>query len=253
MADGSTKAIQDIKVGDTVMATDPQTGETRPKQVTATITTPDDKEFTDLTLTDDASPRGPPVAITSTSHHPYWSETRRQWSDAGDLVPGEQLRKPNGTTLTVQATRNYPYAVTTYNLTVDDFHTYYVLAGATPVLVHNCGDEDDFQIEDHVEPRHVAGGDENVEGKSTFAPELSDRDSLLNLASQSKRFIGRVQQATGNVRWVIDTGRNMGTDEHSLPTTFLTIVRRPNEGWDAGNLVTMHPGLPRDLTRPFAQ
>ncbi|OEJ22302.1 polymorphic toxin-type HINT domain-containing protein [Streptomyces subrutilus] len=130
---------QDIEVGDTVMATDPQTGETSPKQVTATITTPDDKEFTDLTLTDDASPRGPPVAITSTSHHPYWSETRRQWVDAGDLTPGEQLRQPDGTTLTVQTTRDYPYAVTTHNLTVDDFHTYYVLAGATPVLVHNCG------------------------------------------------------------------------------------------------------------------
>ncbi|MFB7468246.1 polymorphic toxin-type HINT domain-containing protein [Streptomyces sp. NPDC056224] len=143
MADGSTKAIQDIKVGDTVMATDPQTGETRPKQVTATITTPDDKEFTDLTLTDDASPRGPPVAITSTSHHPYWSETRRQWSDAGDLVPGEQLRKPDGTTLTVQATRNYPYAVTTHNLTVDDFHTYYVVAGGTSALVHNCSTADE--------------------------------------------------------------------------------------------------------------
>ncbi|MEN3614291.1 hypothetical protein AAH979_32675 [Plantactinospora sp. ZYX-F-223] len=26
-----------------------------------------------------------------------------------------------------------------YNLTVDDIHTYYVLAGTTPVLVHNCG------------------------------------------------------------------------------------------------------------------
>ncbi len=26
-----------------------------------------------------------------------------------------------------------------YNLTVDGLHTYYVLAGATPVLVHNCG------------------------------------------------------------------------------------------------------------------
>jgi hypothetical protein len=25
-----------------------------------------------------------------------------------------------------------------YNLTVQDLHTYYVLAGATPVLVHNC-------------------------------------------------------------------------------------------------------------------
>ncbi|MEU9143988.1 polymorphic toxin-type HINT domain-containing protein [Streptomyces sp. NPDC048349] len=139
MADGTTKAIEDIRVGDTVMATDPQTGETRPKRVTATITTPDDKDFTDLTLTDDASPRGPPVAITSTSHHPYWSETRHQWTDAGDLTPGEQLRQPDGTTLTVQTTRDYPYAVTTHNLTVDDFHTYYVLAGATPVLVHNCG------------------------------------------------------------------------------------------------------------------
>ncbi|WP_330299403.1 polymorphic toxin-type HINT domain-containing protein [Streptomyces sp. NBC_00503] len=138
MADGTTKAIQDIRVGDTVMATDPQTGETRPKKVTATITTPDDKEFTDLTLTDDAAPRGPPVKITSTSHHPYWSETRHQWIDAGELATGEQLRQPNGTTLTVKGTLNYPYAVTTHNLTVDDFHTYYVMAANAPVLVHNC-------------------------------------------------------------------------------------------------------------------
>jgi len=26
------------------------------------------------------------------------------------------------------------------NLTVADLHTYYVIAGTTPVLVHNCGD-----------------------------------------------------------------------------------------------------------------
>ncbi|MFJ8011073.1 polymorphic toxin-type HINT domain-containing protein [Streptomyces sp. NPDC096339] len=139
MADGTTKAIEDVEVGDKVLATDPQTGATKPKTVTATITTPDDKEFTDLALTDDANPRGPPATLTSTSHHPHWSETRRKWLDAGDFTPGEQLRQPDGTTLTVQATRNYPYAVTTHNLTVDDFHTYYVLAGATSVLVHNCG------------------------------------------------------------------------------------------------------------------
>ncbi|WP_448700962.1 polymorphic toxin-type HINT domain-containing protein, partial [Streptomyces avidinii] len=139
MADGTSKAIEDVQVGDEVLATDPQTGETEAKTVTATITTPDDKEFTDLTLTDDANPRGPPVTLTSTSHHPHWSETRRQWLDAGDFAEGEQLRQPDGSTLTVKATRNYPLAVTTHNLTVDDFHTYYVLAGATPVLVHNCG------------------------------------------------------------------------------------------------------------------
>lgn len=138
MADGTAKPIEDLRDGDTVMATDPQTGETAPRTVTATITTPDDKDFTDLTLTDDANPRGPPVAITSTYHHPYWSETRHQWVDAGELTQGEQLRQPNGTTLTVGAVRSYPYAVTTHNLTVDDFHTYYVLAGAASVLVHNC-------------------------------------------------------------------------------------------------------------------
>jgi hypothetical protein len=29
-----------------------------------------------------------------------------------------------------------------YNLTVADVHTYYVVAGDTPVLVHNCGADD---------------------------------------------------------------------------------------------------------------
>ncbi|MFB7977870.1 RHS repeat-associated core domain-containing protein [Streptomyces vinaceus] len=138
MADGTTKEIQDVRVGDTVLATDPQTGETRPQQVTATITTPDDKDFTDLTLTDESDPRAPPVQLTSTLHHPHWNETRHQWVDAGEFTPGEQLRRPDGTTLTVKSKRNYPYAVTTHNLTVNHFHTYYVLAGSVPVLVHNC-------------------------------------------------------------------------------------------------------------------
>ncbi|MFE3186843.1 Hint domain-containing protein [Streptomyces violascens] len=100
MADGTTKAMEDLRIGDKVMATDPQTGETRPETVTATITTPDDKHFTDLTLTNDASPRGPPAKITSTHHHPYWSETRHQWTDAGELRVGEQLRQPDGILLT---------------------------------------------------------------------------------------------------------------------------------------------------------
>ncbi|MDJ0383692.1 polymorphic toxin-type HINT domain-containing protein [Streptomyces sp. G-G2] len=144
MADGSAKAIEEVKDGDVVMATDPQTGETRPETVTATITTPDDKDFTDLTLTDEASPRGPPAKITSTYHHPYWSETRHQWVDAGELTAGEQLRQPDGSLLTVQRTRSYPYAVTTHNLTVNNLHTYYVLAGAAPVLVHNCPTVDEL-------------------------------------------------------------------------------------------------------------
>ncbi|WP_406204350.1 polymorphic toxin-type HINT domain-containing protein [Kitasatospora sp. NBC_01560] len=132
MADGTVKPIEQVVDGDVVMATDPQTGETAPETVTTTITTPDDKDFTDLTLA------GESTVITSTHHHPYWSETRKQWVDAGELTVGEELRKPDGSTSVVRSVRNYLDAVVTHNLTVDRVHTYYVVAGATPLLVHNC-------------------------------------------------------------------------------------------------------------------
>ncbi|MFJ3913835.1 polymorphic toxin-type HINT domain-containing protein [Streptomyces vinaceus] len=68
--------------------------------------------------------RGKPPRSADRNHlHPYWSETRHQWVDAGELTPNEHLRQPDGTTVTVQANHNYPYAVTTHNLTVNDFHT----------------------------------------------------------------------------------------------------------------------------------
>ncbi|MFI6050718.1 polymorphic toxin-type HINT domain-containing protein [Streptomyces violascens] len=163
MADGTTKALEDLHIGDKVMATDPQTGETRPESVTATITTPDDKDFTDLTLTNDASPRGPPSRITSTHHHPYWSETRHQWIDAGELQAGEHLRQPGGTLLTIRAVRNYQYAVTTHNLTVNQLHTYYVLAGVTAVLVHNC---------DEVVDAVMARAEEVADGTKSTRPGM---------------------------------------------------------------------------------
>lgn len=47
------------------------------------------------------------------------------------------LRTDKGATLPVTATRTYTGVKDTYNLTVADLHTYYVLAGTIPVLVHN--------------------------------------------------------------------------------------------------------------------
>ncbi|MCX2183748.1 Rhs family-like protein [Streptomyces sp. SKN60] len=252
MADGSSKAIEDVEIGDQVVATDEQSGSTQARPVVAQIIGEGRKNLVEITIDTDGAKGDASEKITATDGHPIWVPSLHSWLKATDLTAGDVLRTSSGTWVQVTEVKRWTQHKKVRNLTVAGEHTYYVLAGSAPILVHNCGDEDDFQIEDHVEPRHVAGGAENVEGKSTFAPELSDRDSLLNLASQSKRFIGRVQEATGNVRWVIDTGKHMGTDEKGLPTTILTIVRRPNEGWDAGNLVTMHPGLPRDLTKPFA-
>ncbi|MFJ9775510.1 polymorphic toxin-type HINT domain-containing protein [Kitasatospora sp. NPDC101157] len=133
LADGSTKPIEEIQTGDTVQATNPSTGETRAQKVTDVIKTLTDVDFTDLTIhtaNDDQT-------LTSTQHHPYWNETTNRWTNAADLEAGQTLRQPNGSRATITAVHSYQKPTVTYNLTVSEFHTYYVLAGATPVLVHN--------------------------------------------------------------------------------------------------------------------
>ena len=132
----SSTPIRDIHVGDSVEATNPLTGETKPEKVQAVIKTLTDTDFTDITVAG-----GGTHVLTSTQHHPYWDVTEHRWANATDLHPGDALRLPNGHTARIRTVRDYTGHTVTYNLTVTDLHTYYVLAGTTPVLVHNaCGE-----------------------------------------------------------------------------------------------------------------
>ncbi|UUU24245.1 polymorphic toxin-type HINT domain-containing protein [Streptomyces sp. DSM 40750] len=133
MADGTTKDIEDIELGDEVQATDPETGESGPRKVTRLIVTQDDKHFNELSIaTDDGIEE-----LTATYEHPFWSPSEGDWIEAGDLTTGMTLLTDDGDTVIVTGNRAYTERATTYNLTVSDLHTYYVLAGETPVLVHN--------------------------------------------------------------------------------------------------------------------
>ncbi len=134
LADGSSKPIEDLVQGGEVLATDPETGETSNKSITATIFTEDDKTYVDLSF---QTPYGIKT-ITTTGHHPFWSESDQAWKHAEELKSGEPLRADDGSPVVIAAVRVYEAFNETYNLTVADLHTYYVLAGATPVLVHNC-------------------------------------------------------------------------------------------------------------------
>jgi hypothetical protein len=133
MADGTTKAIDDVRIGDVVLATAPETGHTEGRTVTRTIYTPNDTDFVDITINVGTA------QITATQHHPFWSPSAHRWIDAGDLVPGQTLRTDDGGTVTVVRVHRYQQLHPAYNLTVDSLHTYYVLAGNTAVLVHNSG------------------------------------------------------------------------------------------------------------------
>ncbi|QEU82598.1 hypothetical protein CP968_00135 [Streptomyces subrutilus] len=134
MGDGSSRPIEDVQVGDQVTSTDPLTHVTGPRQVEAAIFTPDDRVFADLSIWSN----GFQGSVTATEHHPFWSETHQSWKDAADLADGEDLRTADGGTARVTSTHRWETLQPAYNLTVRDLHTYYVLAGSTPVLVHNA-------------------------------------------------------------------------------------------------------------------
>ncbi|MBY8876850.1 LamG-like jellyroll fold domain-containing protein [Actinacidiphila acidipaludis] len=210
LADGSTKSIDKVKVGDTIANSVPGVAGTEAHKVTAVIVTKTDHDFVDLTIkertrtavkavaakaakkaafglaasaavlgalagthhagadhtgADHAAPAAAVVSqaavspgtagaqaaskasspeatakaahLTTTFHHPFYDETRSSFVDARDLHAGDVLQTPTGTA-EVTGVRIYHANTTTYDLTIGSLHTYYVEAGATPVLVHNC-------------------------------------------------------------------------------------------------------------------
>ncbi|MGP4010195.1 polymorphic toxin-type HINT domain-containing protein [Streptomyces sp. 4N124] len=138
LADGSTKPIEKVKLGDKVVTTDPKAGKATVREIAGTIVTEDDKSFSDLTVKD-ASGRA--QALVATTTHPFWVESEQAWIKAGELEPGMTLHTPSGDTVDVTANRRFEERQRTHDLTVTGIHAYYVLADATPVLVHNCGGE----------------------------------------------------------------------------------------------------------------
>ncbi len=134
-ANGSTVPIEDIDIGDEVLAFDPATGEEGPREVTDTITGDGQKTLVDITVTDTDDNTS---TLTATPEHPFWAPKAGTWVDAINLEPGTWLRTSTGTWPQTTATDTRTVAdQQVHNLTINDLHTYYVLTGSTEVLVHN--------------------------------------------------------------------------------------------------------------------
>ncbi|MEU1118401.1 MULTISPECIES: polymorphic toxin-type HINT domain-containing protein [unclassified Streptomyces] len=138
MADGSTKSIRDVDIGDKVLATDPKTGKTKVRTVTAEIRGKGAKNLVKVTIDTNGRKSGGTASVTATDGHPFWVPELGKWVDATDLRSGQQLRTSAGTYIQITSVARWTQTAGVYNLTVSDLHTYYVLAGETPVLVHNC-------------------------------------------------------------------------------------------------------------------
>ncbi|WP_285472750.1 polymorphic toxin-type HINT domain-containing protein, partial [Actinoplanes sp. NBRC 101535] len=139
MADGSTKAIADVRVGDLVLATDPETGETRAEEVTALIVGSGSKNLVKVTI--DGGEGSDTAEVIATDKHPFWVSGLNEWVDATDLRAGQWLRTGTGTRVQITALERWVNPqVTVHNITVDDLHTYYELFRATSRLLSVAGE-----------------------------------------------------------------------------------------------------------------
>jgi hypothetical protein len=142
MADDTTRAIEDIKIGDQVVATDPKMGRTEAKPVTALISGNGAKHLVKITVDVDGAGDTATDDVTATDNHPFWVPALRQWVDAEQLQPGMWLRTSAGTHVQITAIKAWVAVERVHNLTIDGLHTYHVLAGDQAILVHNTGPGD---------------------------------------------------------------------------------------------------------------
>ncbi|MFJ5288172.1 RICIN domain-containing protein [Streptomyces sp. NPDC088348] len=165
LADGSHRAIDSLRVGDLVTATDLKTGDRRAEPVTATFKHDTDR-LVDITFADG-------TGLTSTTGHRVYA-VGRGWVLVSELRTGDRLRGPDGAARTVDGSQVRaglaPQRV--FDLTVGDLHTFYVRTeGDRPqdVLVHNClnvaADEVKYPesgahtVRDHVSPDPAKAAD----------------------------------------------------------------------------------------------
>ena len=120
-------AIENIKAGDKVISTDPETFETAEKTVLETYIR-EDRKLIHLTINGEE--------IVTTETHPFYVN-HRGFVNAGELKVEDKLLDSNGNILLIEKieVELTDKPTTVYNFQVEDFHTYYV--GENGVWVHN--------------------------------------------------------------------------------------------------------------------
>jgi hypothetical protein len=130
MADGSTKPIEEVQPGDRVLTDDPEDNEgPRIQEVTEAHKTATYRLF-HIQIAGEHSGE-----ILSTGRHPFW--TKRGWVAAEELTTTDLLLDEVGCLVEIDSIAAESRDTPTFNLSVGGDHTFFVVAGKTPILVHN--------------------------------------------------------------------------------------------------------------------
>jgi hypothetical protein len=137
----STKSIEDLQVGDTVLARDQHDSadDLDPRRVTG-VSRKTSNHIRTLTIAGDG---GTIETLRTTDEHPFFARDRG-WVAAGELRPGDRLQQPDGSWQEVldSVREAGPDGIAVFNLEVESDHTYFVADADTsftnPVWVHNA-------------------------------------------------------------------------------------------------------------------
>ncbi|MGO1056613.1 polymorphic toxin-type HINT domain-containing protein [Crossiella sp. CA198] len=200
LADGSSKPIEEIRIGDRVRAADPEKGESGARAVVGTVTSESVKRLVTVTVDTDGDRGEATGSVVATTNHPFWVDNQGRWVKAGELALGDQLVDAAGRRVEAVATSSWVATQRVHNFTVDGIHTYYVQAGGVPVLAHNCGD---VYRSDPRDPSEIF--------EEGFKP-LGDN---MNLAEHVAGVSGRFAPASGYVATSTSKAHAMGRNGHT--------------------------------------
>jgi hypothetical protein len=132
LASGDSIPLDQVKVGDEVLATNPQTGKTQAEPVTA-VWVNHDSDLLDLTVHTNSGD----TVVDTTQHHLFYDLTTHSWVQAEQLHPGDQLYTADGSLATVVGSQFVRGAADMWDLTVANDHDFYINVFDQDVLVHN--------------------------------------------------------------------------------------------------------------------
>ena len=167
-------AIECIAVGDMVIATDLETGETAEKEVKNTFVN-ETEELAHVFVDNEE--------IVCTPGHKFYAP-ERGWTSAIKLRAGDKLQLVNGEYVTVEKVQHelLEEPVKIYNFEVEDFHTYYV-GTDLQVLVHNnrkCGNSETVtpMEQGRIDERTQIEADGRTHNNTVFRPTEEQVNSI---------------------------------------------------------------------------
>ncbi len=201
MGDGTTKAIEDVEIGEYVLTDDPEDGQGIKKQKVVNVIKNKTKRFIHIIFDTDSDTMGD-GEFRATGEHPIWTKNRG-WIFSKDLIAGDLLKTNKKEYVTVVSTWEENIISDTYNLSIEGVHTFFIVSNQISILVHNDpprihGVAPDWaQKGVHVTSNgielKVTSGGNNIRIKPVFSSDLNNPGL--------KKAIHNVEKALQNKDW----------------------------------------------------